>query len=114
RVFFGDPRTVFRGGGQSERACKSRPFRVSFGGAERARTADLVNAIHAPSTIMVLFDSPLVYYVCIMGPRAAHRRQTGPTWVAGGSAMASGDSGGWRRRTAGSLSCCTMCRPGGG
>src|SRR5690606_32037754 len=60
----------------SERACCSRPFRVFGGGAERARTADLVNAIHASDAIRSRLEAHVVYCVCITGPRGAHRRQT--------------------------------------
>jgi len=52
--------------GQSERACFCRPFRVLGGGAERARTADLVNAIHASDAIISRFEARCVYCVCIM------------------------------------------------
>src|SRR5690606_32187301 len=53
------------------------------GGAERARTADLVNAIHASDAIRSRLEAHVVYCVCIMGPRGAHRRQTNAPACAG-------------------------------
>src|SRR5690606_32270449 len=73
--FRADSGRFSRGTKTTDGGRKRSPHRVFRGGAERARTADLVNAIQASGASNSGFLTRVVYYMCITGTDSRGRQR---------------------------------------